>query len=261
MVAHSLTARLVKVFFRAWLPIAIIGAWEFFTRFFPNPFIPSPSKIYERGEELLSLAWLAENLLPTLTVVGTGLFLGATIGFLGGVTIGSSRVLNSFLTPLVVLVRSTPSAAKIPVVMAILGIGTATIVTAVTIAVAFQMMLVVIRATEVTEEKYMDAIRLNALSWYQSTIWIRVPAATGELLSGMYLSLQIATLVTIVSEILGSSQGIGVFILSSMAQFRVTDMWVGIMVIGVTGLLLHEILRVIEQRIFRRYYQSKGHLE
>lgn len=209
----------------------------------------------------MSLVWLEENLLPTLAVVSIGLLLGTAIGFLGGVVIGSSPVLNSFLTPLVVLVRSTPSAAKIPVVMAILGIGTSTIVTAVTIAVAFQMMLVVIRATEATEDRYLDVIRLNALSWYRSSLWVRVPAATGELLSGMYLSLQIATLVTIVSEILGSSRGMGVFILSSMAQFRTTDMWFGIVVVGVMGLLLHEILRIIEHRIFRRYYQSKGRLE
>ena len=243
---------------RLWFPTLVVILWSMVAAFAANPFFPSPFEILLRFSELAEWTWLVDTVVPTVGTMLTGYSLGVTIALVAGIAIGGTPVLNSVLSPLVVLIRSTPSAAKVPVIMVIMGVGRETIVTAVTIAVAFQMMLVVIRGIESTRREHRDISRLNGLNWVQSMAWVRTPAAVGEILTGLYLALQIALLVTVVSEILGSNEGLGVFILTSMGTFRMLDVWVGVSILGLLGHALHETFGVIERRVLPWYHASRG---
>lgn len=243
---------------RLWFPTLAVVLWSIIAAFAANPFFPSPFEVLLRFSELAEWAWFADTVFPTTATMLTGYSLGVTIALVAGIAIGGTPLLNSVLSPLVVLIRSTPSAAKVPIIMVIMGVGRETIVTAVTIAVAFQMMLVVIRAIESTRREHRDVSHLNGLNWVQSMAWVRTPAAAGEILTGLYLSLQIALLVTVVSEVLGSNDGLGVFILTSMGTFRMVDVWVGVLILGLLGYGLHEIFGVIERRVVPWYHESRG---
>jgi sulfonate transport system permease protein len=243
---------------RLWFPTVAVILWSVISAFAANPFFPSPLEILRRFSELAEWAWLVDTVLPTVATVLIGYSLGVTLALVAGIAIGGTPVLNAVLSPLVVLIRSTPSAAKVPIIMTIMGVGRETIVAAVTIAVAFQMMLVVIRGIESTRREHLDISRLNGLSWLQSMAWVRTPAAAGEILTGLYLALQIAMLVTVVSEVLGSSEGLGVFILTSMGTFRMVDLWVGVSILGLLGYALHETFGIIERRVLPWYHESRG---
>lgn len=87
---------------------------------------------------------------------------------------------------------------------------------------------------------------------------IRIPAATGEILAGLLAALQIAILVMVVSEMLGSGKGLGAFVIRAQATYMITDMWVGILTIGVLGVLLIESFALVERKIAPWYFASKG---
>lgn len=241
-----------------WFPSAVVLAWGVVSFLSANPFLPSPVDVAIRFGEIVSPQWVIETVAPTLTTVFLGLLLGVTIALVAGVIVGGTPILNAVATPLVVLVRSTPSAVQVPVVMAVVGIGRDAILVAVTISVAFQMMLVVIRGIETTRRDYLDVARLQGFTWRATVASIRIPAATGEIITGLYLSFQIALLVTVVSEILGSSDGLGLFILEAMGTFRILDVWVGGLVLGGVGFVAHEVFGLVERKTVRWYHQSKG---
>ena len=52
------------------------------------------------------------------------------------------------------------------------------------------------------------------------------------------MSLAIAAVVMVVTELIGSPGGIGYFILDSQRTFKILDMWSGIVMLGVLGFLL-----------------------
>ena len=249
---------LIRLGTQLWFPAAVVLGWAALSALSANPFLPTPAEVAIRLAQVLSISWIQSTVLPTLTTIVVGYSIGVTSALVAGIIIGGTPTLNALLTPLVVLIRSTPSAAKVPVVMAVVGIGRDAILAAVVIAVSFQMMLVVIRAIETTRREYLDVARLERFSWRETLAVVRIPAATGELLTGFYLSFQIALLVTVVSEILGSSDGLGLFILTAMGTFRIVDVWVGVIVLGSIGFAAHEAFGFIERRSVRWYHQWKG---
>ena len=87
---------------------------------------------------------------------------------------------------------------------------------------------------------------------------VRLPAATGEILTGLQAAVQIGILVMVISEMLGSGIGLGAFIIHSQSTFMIADMWVGIFILGVIGLLLNELFLFAERKIAPWYFRSKG---
>ncbi|MEI9906918.1 MAG: hypothetical protein WDO06_02550 [Actinomycetota bacterium] len=65
-------------------------------------------------------------------------------------------------------------------------------------------------------------------------------------------------LVMVVSEMLGSGVGIGAFVVRSQNSFMISDMWVGIFVIGVIGLIFNEAFELAERKIAPWYFHAKG---
>jgi ABC-type nitrate/sulfonate/bicarbonate transport system permease component len=89
-------------------------------------------------------------------------------------------------------------------------------------------------------------------------VQVRIPAATGEVLAGLQSAIQIAVLVMVVSEMLGSGRGLGAFVIRAQATYMITDMWVGIVVLGIVGLLFNEGFQILERKLLPWYFSSKG---
>jgi ABC-type nitrate/sulfonate/bicarbonate transport system permease component len=87
---------------------------------------------------------------------------------------------------------------------------------------------------------------------------VRIPAATGEILTGLQAALQTAVLVMVVSEMLGSGVGLGAFIIRAQSTFMIADMWLGILILGALGVILNGAFHLIEKRLFPWYFASKA---
>jgi ABC-type nitrate/sulfonate/bicarbonate transport system permease component len=78
---------------------------------------------------------------------------------------------------------------------------------------------------------------------------VRLPAAAPQILAGARTSLSIAVVLVVVSEISGATRGIGFFVLAAQRNYAITNMWTGMLVLGIVGYLLNLIFRVIEARL------------
>ena len=66
--------------------------------------------------------------------------------------------------------------------------------------------------------------------------FIYIPNAAPQIFAGARVSLAIAAVVMVVTEMIGSPGGIGYFILDSQRTFKILNMWSGIVMLGVLGL-------------------------
>ena len=87
---------------------------------------------------------------------------------------------------------------------------------------------------------------------------LRLPAATGEILAGLQAALQVAVLIMVVSEMLGSGVGLGAFIIRAQSTFMIPDMWLGIFILGLLGIFLNGAFHFIERRVAPWYFESKA---
>jgi ABC-type nitrate/sulfonate/bicarbonate transport system permease component len=243
---------------RLWFPCLIIFLWQVALAHSHNPFFPPPSKIFDDVGFVVTPHWIGTSVKSSLYVLTAGYLIGSAMGILFGAIIGSSRMLIDVTTPIANFIRSIPSAAKVPVMMAILGIGTATRVCAISVAVLFPVLMATMRSVAATDQHLLELGHLMEYGRFRSLVLIRVPAATGDILTGLHAAVQVALLVMVVSEMLGSGVGIGAFVVRSQNSFMISDMWVGIFVIGVIGILLNEIFVFAERKFAPWYFHSKG---
>jgi ABC-type nitrate/sulfonate/bicarbonate transport system permease component len=78
---------------------------------------------------------------------------------------------------------------------------------------------------------------------------IVLPSAAPKILAGLRLSLALALVLMIVSEFVGSTNGIGREMLEDESLFNVSGMWGVVVLLGLLGMLLNAAFSVLERRV------------
>jgi ABC-type nitrate/sulfonate/bicarbonate transport system permease component len=77
-------------------------------------------------------------------------------------------------------------------------------------------------------------------------IWnIILPAASPQIVTGLKVSLPITLILVVISEMVGSTDGIGYFILDSQRRFRVAQMYAGMLTLAILGYALNQFFNVL----------------
>lgn len=62
----------------------------------------------------------------------------------------------------------------------------------------------------------------------------------------------------ILSELIGSTVGIGSLLIGAQRSFELPQMWAGIVILGVLGYLLNAVFVAVEKRALRWHLSSRG---
>lgn len=251
---------LKAILIRTVFPIVVIALWQISLANSANPFFPPPSKILRSARLVITPEWISTSLTSSLTTLFIGYFIGSVLGVTAGALIGNNPKARIVLTPITNFIRSIPSVAKVPVIMALLGLGSASRVCAVSVAVLFPVLMATMRAVATTSKELNEISLILGFGPVRTLMLVRLPAATGEILAGLHAAVQVALLVMVVSEMLGSGVGVGAFIINSQSTFMIADMWVGILVLGVIGVILNDLFLLSERRIAPWYFKSKENM-
>ena len=81
-------------------------------------------------------------------------------------------------------------------------------------------------------------------------LWkIVLPAASPQIVVGLRQALSRGLVLLIFSELVGTTIGIGYFILNAQRNLEVADMWSGTLLLAVLGYLFNLVFRLVEQRV------------
>jgi ABC-type nitrate/sulfonate/bicarbonate transport system permease component len=251
----------VKILIGLWMPVVVLVLWQVATTVSPNPFFSSPWEIAHAFDAIASWEWFFRRVWPTLTLTIGGFVAGSITGVVLGIAIAAHRITFAAFGPLAVFIRSMPSAAIIPVILAVFGISRVSLYVAVIVAVAFQVTLVTMLAVHSTDSRLIDNARVVGMSQFAILIFVRVPSATGKILTGIHASLQVALLVAVTVDLLAGGTGMGRFTAEALDTLRLTHMWVAVVVVGTIGVVLHEAFYLAERRLVPWYFQMRKESE
>jgi sulfonate transport system permease protein len=83
-------------------------------------------------------------------------------------------------------------------------------------------------------------------------IWkIGLPNAVPDIVAGMRLSLTVALILSVIGEMLSGQEGLGTAILLAARAFRAPELYAGIAMLGLIGLVSSYGLLLVERRIVR----------
>jgi ABC-type nitrate/sulfonate/bicarbonate transport system permease component len=220
-----------------------------------------PSLSFPRMSDILTTWWrlivsgeLPRELADSLWRMFAGYFVGVLAGILIGLLMGYFRFFYNLLEPITEVLRPIPSPAYLPIVILFLGIDDEMKVFMIAFASLFPVLI-----NTYSGVRSVDPIQLQTARTFGVTgrklIWqIVLPAASPYIFTGMRVSLAVALIVMVISEMVAASSGIGYFILSAQRGFQIREMFAGVLTLAVVGYVLNRLFVAIENRVLAWHY-------
>jgi NitT/TauT family transport system permease protein len=181
----------------------------------------------------------------------TGLVVAVISGVVFGVALGWFRRAERIIDPLYQLLRQVSAFALFPVFMLFLGIGESSKIAIIVWAAFWPVLLNTISGVKQVERIFVDCARSMGAS--QGFIFAKVvfPAALPQILTGVRLAGAYAITALVAAEMIGARSGLGFYTLNSQETFQIPDMYAGIVLLALFGLLINKSLSLIERRLLR----------
>ena len=217
-------------------------------------YVPPVSRIGGELWRLLLNGELARHLGASAVRFGLGYGLAAAVGLGIGLVMGYFRAGYLLLEPLIELLRPLPPPAIIPIAILFLGIENPMKIFVIAFACFFPIVVNTIQGIAGVDRVLLDTARTFGLTT-REIIWkIVLPSASPNIVAGMRIALAIALILTVISELVASNDGIGFMILDMERAFRIPEMYAGIFTLMVVGYLLNRLFVVFESRTLAWYF-------
>lgn len=238
------------------LPLALVIGYLVGTLMWPSPFFPPVVRIAEAFGRTWFGDGLARNVAPSLTNLTIGYLAGLVLGVGFGALLGRLRAVNQMFSPVLGFFLTIPPVAMIPVFLFIVGIGQQFQISLIVFGTMCYMLLSTAAAVQAIEPTLDDMCRVFRLSAARRVFLVIYPAALPRIIASARVSLAAALLIMVVSEMVGVSGGIGAITLTAQQAFDYPQMWAGIVLVAVLGIVFSYVFAVLEKLVGRLVGES-----
>ncbi len=231
--------------------IVLLLLWEAIGRFVITSklfFVPF-STIVVAFWDLLSTGELQQHFSVSAQEFVQGYMLAAVTGTVLGFVMANSRPLREYLEPLLSALYSTPLIALTPLLILWFGIGTPSKVAVVFLMVIFPVWINTSVGFVSTDRSYLEVARSFGASRWQSFVQVVFPSALPFVIAGLRLGVGRGIVAVVVGELFGAKAGLGYLIFFSSQAFQTANLFVGILVLSLTGMFSMSALQWLERRL------------
>jgi ABC-type nitrate/sulfonate/bicarbonate transport system permease component len=193
----------------------------------------------------------SDNVAPSLWRLLGGYLLAAVLSVVVGVAIGRSRTLAQYVEPSIHFIRAIPPPALLPLFIVLLGIEDTMKVALIATGVFPPILLNTIAGVRAVDPLFLDTAESFRISPFRRITHVILPAAAPKIFAGLRVSLSIAVILMVISELYAATNGVGFRILQAQRLFKMVDLWAGLVVLGLFGVVLNGVLALIERQVLR----------
>jgi ABC-type nitrate/sulfonate/bicarbonate transport system permease component len=252
------TRRLLELALEIAVPIvlvAIIWAWTSNSDTFYYPPLPD---VLEKFRDTWVFERFGSDVWPSLRRMAIGYGVAVVVAVVLGTVLGSSRTLRRATSPIVEFLRSIPPPALLPFAIVVIGVGDDMKVFIIAFVCLWPVLLNTIDGINGIDPTLRDIARVYGVSGRDRLLRMTLPAASPQIFAGMRLSLSLAVILMVISEMVASTNGIGFFVLQSQRSFAIPEMWSGILLLGILGYVLNVAFVIIERRVLAWHRGAKA---
>ncbi|MFQ6538820.1 MULTISPECIES: ABC transporter permease [Aphanothece] len=214
-------------------------------------FLPSPSGVIAAGQSQAAQGVLWADLVASVGRVFGGFALSAVVALPLGIAMGTSTVICRLLEPLMALIRYMPAPAFIPLLIIYFGLGELPKILLIFIGTLFFNTLMIMDAVKfVPNELVETALTLGGRT---SQVLVRVitPCIAPQVIDAYRINMASAWNLVIVAELVAANEGLGKRISLAQRFLRTDEIFLGLIVIGLIGLLIDLGFRLLMRRTCR----------
>jgi NitT/TauT family transport system permease protein len=244
---------------RALLPLLLLGAWQVgvATRWIDPTLVPGPLAVLDSlrewiagppGKGPFSGTWAVHAGTSTVRVL-MGFAVAAVAGTVAGIVIGTSRVAEDLLDPLIQLLRPIPITAWVPFSVVFFGIRTSSAVFLIAFGAFFPVVVNAAAGARLTPRLLVRAARMLGTR-DRMLLWrVVLPHALPYILTGWRLAMGIAWVLVVVSEMVAVKSGLGSTLWDAYYYARMDIIVCAMISIGVLGYAFDWALKVLDRRL------------
>jgi nitrate/nitrite transport system permease protein len=197
-----------------------------------NPF-------YDRGSNDKGLGI---QLAFSIARVGAGYLIAVAVAVPIGFLIGMSPLMSRALDPFIQVLRPISPLAWMPLALYTIKDSSLSSIFVIFICSLWPMLINTAFGVATVRREWLNVARTLEVGVFRRAFTIILPAAAPTILTGMRISIGIAWLVIVAAEMLVGGTGIGYFVWNEWNNLSITNVITAIVVIGVIGMLLDQIL-------------------
>jgi len=242
------------------LPVILIAIWFAATRQDISVFVPEPLSLVKTFGDVWVGPAFTEQVVPSLIRLALGLGGAIVVGIALGLAVGSSRVLRDLLEPVLEFFRALPAPVLIPVLMLLIGIGDEMKVTVIIIGCMWPILLNTVDGVRATDSVLTETARSYGFTGMSRFRYLVLPGAMPRIMTGVRQALSIAIILVVISEMFAAVSGLGYQIVVFQRTFKIPEMWSGIVLLAIIGLVLAFLFAQVE-KVVLRWYRGQREVE
>ncbi|MET7550852.1 ABC transporter permease subunit [Streptomyces sp. NPDC005500] len=246
---------------------AVMSGWYLAALALADPFFPTPPQVFRRAQQLwftpaeasssFAGTGLQEHVVPSLTRTVGAWGVAVAVGIVVGVWLGRSPVL-AWVDPALQLARALPPPLLVPVVVSLLPLGAPVQVTIIFTGCLWPVMIAAVDGSRDVDSLLIATARLNGATGMRLLLRVTLPAAAGRIAAGVRVSVSLALVLMVVSEMVASTEGIGFQLVDAARSFDAAGLWATVLLLGVLGNVLNAALRCAEHRLLPWLHSGAG---
>jgi NitT/TauT family transport system permease protein len=214
-------------------------------------FLPSPIDVLQATLQMLFAHTLFDNIWASTLRILVSFVAAAIVALPLGIVMGAFEPFNRLMEPVMAPLRYMPISAFIPLLILWLGIGESQKIAFLFLGVFVYLLPVVVTAVRaVPDELVQTALTLGATR-FQVIRTVLVPAALPDIFDSFRVMNAISWTYVILAEFVNARTGLGYMIQLAGSHLKTAQVFSGIIVIGIIGLVTDGIIRGINGALFR----------
>jgi ABC-type nitrate/sulfonate/bicarbonate transport system permease component len=190
---------------------------------------------------------LTEILGATLYRMLAGYAVGCFLGVLFGLLLGSNRILDWTIRPLIEIQRTLPSPAIIPPLILFLGVDDTLKIFIIMLAVFPPVFVNTYGGVRGLDETLLLTARTFGLSRFDTLRKIVLPATLPAMTAGMRIALSLALIMAVIGEMISGASGVGNYLMSMQYAMRADSMYAAVICLAAAGYVLNRVFLQLER--------------
>ena len=215
-------------------------------------FMPSPASVWDSFVTVLTDGYRGHTLLAHLGISLQRVFIAFIIALIIaiplGVLVGVSEKLEAALEPLINFYRVLPPLAYYTLLIMWMGISEAPKVTLLLLAAFPPIFIAVVQGVRNVSKGRIDAALSLGASRGQVMRYVVLPSIMPDAFTGLRVSIGFTYTTLVAAEMVAAESGIGWMVLDASRYLRSDIVFMGIIVMGITGVVLDSLAKLAQRK-------------
>jgi sulfonate transport system permease protein len=239
---RSLVIRLVSV-------ASFLIVWQLVGSQIDPVLFTTPTKVAKASWGMIVSGELWKYLAPSLLVLLYGLTTSVVAGVAIGVLLARFRTLDLAFDMYITFLYSTPSVALVPLIVLWAGYDTLAKTVVLFLFAFFPMVINTYQGVKNVDPNLLEVGKAFRCSESQMWRHIIIPASLPFIVTGLRLAVGRGLIGMVIADLYMAVSGIGYLINKAATTYKVDNMFVPIVTLGILGVTLTAIMRALEKRV------------